>query len=495
MDITLHPKQFRCLTSTATEILYGGAAGAGKSHLMRTAAIALAHSVQGIQVYLFRRLSDDLAKNHVDGPTGFMAMLAEWIETGLVKYNSQKNQFKWVKTGSIIHLCHCQHEKDMYKYQGAEIHCLLIDELTHFPESVYRFLRNRVRLGALNVPQQWKERLPLIVNGSNPGNIGHQWVKRTFINYAPPLEIVRTSREEGGMLRQYIPARLEDNPTLLENDPHYEDRLSGLGSPHLVRAMRDGDWDIVAGAAFETLSRDVHAVRPFPIPHWWTKFTCLDWGTAKPYAVGWYAVADEDLLLKARDHWPEKLIAKGSIIKYKELYGWNGEPDQGCRHESWQVADRIHAMETEEDEITYRIADSAMWAEHDGPSAAENMMKRFAEIGAQSPTMEKSRKDRAANYLEMRTRLSFSDGERQGFYIFDTCQHFWRTVPDLQLDVRNPEKGWDSTQEDHIADETGYALVSRPVIMDRRTYVDMKYDEAQDKAHRADSGWSNRSRY
>lgn len=505
MDIRLHRKQGIAFTSSATEILYGGAAGGGKSHLLRVTAIALCHSVPGIQVYLFRRLSDDLVKNHVYGAAGLTVLLAQWLDSGEVRYNSTKNEFTWVKTGSRILLCHCQHEKDVIKYQGGEIHVLLIDELTHFSEYIYRFLRNRVRLGGLKVPDQWKGKLPLIICSSNPGSVGHAWVKSTFVNYAPPYDIIRTPPSEGGMMRQYIPARLDDNPTLLENDPNYADRLQGLGSPDLVKAMLNGDWDIVAGAAFEYLSRDVHMVRPFQIPYWWTKFTSLDWGTARPYAIGWYAIADESLVLKGREDAPDKLIGKGSIIRYRELYGWNGKANEGCREESWQVAQKLYDIEGNE-EISYRIADNAMWAEHDGPSVAENFQNKLAELYSKEDqrdpnknkrcyTLEKSRKDRVANYLEIRNRLSMSDGERQGFYVFETCHHFWRTVPDLQLDDREPEKGWDTDQEDHIIDEVGYALVSRPVTMDRKTYTTQKYDEAQEKARQADRGSSVHSRY
>ncbi len=515
----------------ATEILYGGAAGGGKSHLLRVLAIALCHSVPGIQVYLFRRLSDDLIKNHIDGPTGFMAMLGDWIQDGTVTYNGTKNELTW-KSGAKIHLCHCQHEKDVYKYQGAEIHCLLIDELTHFSDFIYRFLRNRLRLGALKVPDQWKGKLPRIVCGSNPGNIGHQFVKRTFINFAPAYEIVRAADSEGGMLRQFIPAQLDDNPTLTENDPDYEKRLEGLGDPNLVKAMRYGDWDITAGAAFEKLSRDKHILRPFEIPRHWTRFTSLDWGTAKPYSHGWYCVNDEDLILKAKDEWPERLIAKGSIIRYRELYGWNGKPNEGIRHESWQVAQIIAAIETNVDtdlflerirsgencandlasiqrgmrrdrkgdeleHIDYRIGDSAMWAEHDGPSIAENMQRAFAECGLECAGMEQSRKDRIANYQECRNRISVTDGdEKPGFYTMTNSEHFWRTVPDLQLDQKHPEKGPDSSQEDHTFDEWSYSLVSRPKAYTFRERDDTAYEEAQEKARRADRGGSaNVGRY
>ena len=153
---------------------------------------------------------------------------------------------------------------------------------------------------------RWRHRVPLIVNASNPGSVGHAWVKKSFVDLLSPYETKRMEDSEGGMIRQYIPAKLDDNPTLLENDPDYEKRLSGLGSPDLVRAMRDGDWDIVAGAALELLDRERHIIRPFQIPHWWTRFTSLDWGTAAPFSHGWYCVVDEDLTLKAKDHRPDR---------------------------------------------------------------------------------------------------------------------------------------------------------------------------------------------
>jgi hypothetical protein len=246
--LRLHPKQFQAFTSPATEILFGGAAGGGKSHLLRVAALSWCYGVPGLQVYLFRRTYQDLWKNHVDGPTGFPALLAPWIASGHVRFNhSAQKIFFW--NGSVIHLCHCQHEKNKINYQGAEIDVLMIDELTHFPESVYRYLRGRLRQGHA-VPLRYRDFFPRILCSSNPGNIGHTWVKLTWVDFAPAMQIEQASRDEGGMRRQFIPSLLEDNPTLAEYDPHYEDRLYGLGTSALVRALRWGDWDIVAGGMF-----------------------------------------------------------------------------------------------------------------------------------------------------------------------------------------------------------------------------------------------------
>ena len=494
LSLNLHPKQRTALLSSATEILYGGAAGGGKSFLLRAVAIALCLAIPGLQVYLFRRTYPDLMANHMNGSGAFPELLGAMVASGQCKIVDGEIRFE---NGSKIHLCHCQHEKDVLKYQGAEIHVLLMDELTHFTEYIYRFLRNRVRLGGLKIPDIYRHKMPLIMAASNPGGVGHQWVKATFVNYGGPFDIKRTEPKEGGMLRQYIPARVQDNPTLMTNDPGYLNRLEGLGNQSLVRAMRDGDWDIVAGAAFEKLTRERHMLRPFDVPHWWTKFTCMDWGTAKPYSIGWYAVVDDDLILKANGDWPERFIAKGSIIRYRELYGYGGHPDTGTREESWEVARKMIAMEHEK--IDYRIADSAMWAEHDGPSAAENFQRELALkqkkmgddiLDRPNPcSMERSRKDRIANYLEIRNRIAnaYEDG-CPAFYITSNCEHFWRTVPDLQLDDRHPEKGWDTSQEDHVIDEVGYAIVSRPKVWTKDARIETEYDQARKRAFEAEIG-------
>src|SRR5690606_6527662 len=121
----------------------------------------------------------------------------------------------------------------------------MMDELTHFSASMYRYLRGRLRVGGLEVPEGQKGQFPRIICGSNPGGPGHNWVKAGWVDAAAPLTVWQTEKKEGGLTRQYIPAKLDDNPTLKENDPDYLDRLEGLGNDALIKAMRDGDWNIV----------------------------------------------------------------------------------------------------------------------------------------------------------------------------------------------------------------------------------------------------------
>ena len=446
MDIQLTPKQTQTFQTDATEVLYGGAAGGGKSYLKRVSAIRWCVEVPGIQVYFFRRTLPDLRDNHLRGPTSFQVLLDPYLQSGHVKGPSQENEFRFWN-GSILHLCYCDSENDVEKYRGAEIHVLIIDELTHFSEYQYRFLRSRVRVAGLALPDKYKAKLPRIETASNPGSIGHAWVKRTFISPKPSNEVWRTQPEEGGMLRQYIPARLSDNPYLTKDDPTYSDRLRGLGSDSLVRAMLEGDWDIVAGQAFEKLRRDIHCIDPFEPPDDWLCFGSLDWGSSKPFSFGLWTVANGNLLPDGRHY------RRGAIIRYNEVYGWNGKPDEGIRREATEVADMIKARYGSR-RLAYIAADPSMWKVDGGPSIAETMLRRGV-------VLRRADHNRLTGYVEVRQRIN-GDGDGPMLFATKNCHDgFWRTLPDLVMDEMHPEDV-DTDQEDHVYDEVRYACVSRP---------------------------------
>jgi hypothetical protein len=453
LELRLEPKQAQAFTTDATEVLYGGAAGGGKSYYLRAAAIAWCASVPGIQVYLFRRTLPDLRDNHLRGPTSFFVLLADGLKDGRVKYRAQENEFEF-QNGAILHLCYCDSENDVEKYRGAEIHVLMMDELTHFSEYQYRFLRSRVRTAGLKIPEDVKRRLPRIEAASNPGSIGHAWVKRTFITPKPANELWKTPPEEGGMLRQFIPARLSDNPHLTKDDPQYADRLRGLGSDNLVRAMLDGDWNIIAGAAFEKLRLDTHCLEPFVPPKDWLRFGSLDWGSARPFSYGMWAVANDPYEVGGIK------IPRGAIVRYAEWYGWNGKPNEGLRMEAPEVARGILKRE-DGISFAYRIADSSMWKVDSGPSIAET----FNKFGCTLRPAPKGPGSRHNGYVEVRNRIA---GNEDGPMLFATknCHAgFWRTMPDLVMDEHQyglQSEQIDTDQEDHCSDEVMYACTSRP---------------------------------
>ena len=444
MRVELHKRQTEAFGSPATELLYGGAAGGGKSFYLRVSAIRWALAVPGLQVYLFRRTFPDLRANHLRGANNFNVLLADQLTAGQVKWREDSKEFMFA-SGSMIKLAHLEYEADVEKYHGAEIHVALFDELTHVTEYQYRFIRSRVRLGGLEVPGHLKDRLPRLEAGSNPGSVGHAWVKRTWVNAAPPGEIWQATEAEGGKRRQYIPAKVTDNPTLLKNDPDYMANLAGLGSPDLVKAMRDGDWDIVAGQAFEMWVRDKHVIAPFKIPRHWTRFRSIDWGSAKPFSVGWWAISDGTI----------SGIPVNAMVRYREWYGCTGKPDMGIRMKSKDVAKGIKEREQRGEKIAYGVADPAMFNQHDGPSTAENMAR-------EGVAWKRGDNDRLNGYQEVRTRFEFDDEtELPMLLVFNTCTDFIRTIPDLVMDADKPED-LDTTQEDHIYDEMRYGCMSRP---------------------------------
>lgn len=458
LNLNLHPKQGKAFETPATEVLYGGAAGGGKSHLMRAASIIWAAMIPGLQVYLFRRIRDDLIKNHVEGPKGYRAMLAEWEAAGFVKIVEDEIRF-W--NGSKIYICHCKDAKDVYKYQGAEIHVLLIDELTHFTEDMYRFLRNRVRMVGMEIPTKWVGHFPRILCGSNPGNIGHLWVKATFIEFAPEYEITETPDKEGGMLRQFIPARLEDNPSMAKDDPHYETRLCGLGSEALVRAMRWGDWDIVEGAFFDCWhdwKRHGGILKPFELPDFWLRFRSFDWGSARPFSCGWWAVASDDCPR------PEGIIPRGALVRYREWYG-KQSPNVGLKMNAADVAKGIRERTLDDEEISYSTADPSIFAQDGGPSIAERMLNAGV-LTTRADNRRVGKLGALGGWDQMRERFAGEEigGEaRPMIYCFDTCHDSIRTIPVLQHDQVRAED-LDTESEDHAADDWRYACMSRPYV-------------------------------
>lgn len=437
LEITLHRQQARALRCPANEILFGGAAGGGKSHFLRAALITFCMSVPGLQCYLFRRTYPDLVRNHMTGPGAFPEMLAPLTKSGHGQIVRGEIRFP---NGSKIHLRHLQNYQDVYSYQGAEFHVLAFDEGGHFTIAEYVYLRGRCRLGGLKIPAGCEWLFPRILIGSNPGNIGHAWLKAGFVDHGPYV-VHRAAKDEGGMLRCFIPSRIEDNPTLMANDPDYVERLEGLGDPALVRALKEGDWDVVAGAIFgDVWRRDRHTCDPFPIPHDWDIWVGADDGFVDPTVFIWLTQDPRTGTFYAIDEfWKSGCLPAKVAAEVKEIQA------------ELVRAPRQRGGETELDRGPVTgLMDSAAFADTGQAEISRgDQMKR---LGLRIKAVDKwpgSRKDRAQNLHRLLAENPKCPHKLPALRVFKgRCPNLIRTLPILPRDEKKPEQVGDHP-DDH----------------------------------------------
>lgn len=463
LTFELTPKQGEAFATTATEVLYGGAAGSGKSHLARVLAINYALEVPGISIFIFRRLYSDLYNNHVIGPTGFRAMLAPWINNThpsspliggrLVDAVDGEIRF-W--NGSKIFLCHLQHQKDLTKYYGPEFHVLFLEEATQFSEYMIRFLRSRLRIPtALKIPDKYKKPqsewrdpntpdyyLPRAYYTSNPGGVGHVYIKKGFVDAAPPGTLHVAPDTDGGHTRIYIPARVDDNPYV--NREEVKANLAGL-PPNLVDALMNGNWNAVIGAFFPEVDPAAHIVQPFPFPDHFPRIMSMDWGAAgegDPFSCLWGCVSDGTLA-----HYP-----RGTIFIYRRWSG-HGLPKVTAS----QVAEGIKERERFDGKILARVAGGDIMEKR---GHGESIFEIFSANGVHF-TRADNRRESGAN--QVRERLVGNSGV-PAIYWFPEASGMLGLLGNLQHDPNNPADV--APGDDHDYDALRYMLMSRPWVKD-----------------------------
>ena len=416
------------------ELFFGGARGGGKSDYL------LGDYLSGIKYgsrwpgILFRKTYDELEELQL------RAMQIYPKAGGVYKMQrSAEYPFSncwYFPTGATLKMRYLEHERDAARYQGHQYAWAGFDELTNWPTLTgYNMIK-----GCVRTPRDGGPKIPSRIRASgNPGGKGHIEVKARFVDIAPPGTPYLD--EETGLSRMFVPSRIQDNKYLAD-DPQYIAMIKSAGSKELVKAWLEGDWDVVAGAYFDCFERSKHVIRPFEIPGEWLRFRAFDWGSSKPFSVGWWAmVGDYD-----------GPLPKGALVKYREWYGAEA-PNVGLKMHADDVARGIINREAGGEKIRYSVADPSCWKVDGGPSIAERMF-------AGGVNFRKADNGRLNGWDQLRSRMVGED-DKPMIYWFNTCVDSIRTIPLLQHDEKHPED-LDSDMEDHAADETRYACMSRP---------------------------------
>lgn len=423
MNLSITTKQELFINSEAFETLFGGAAGGGKSYGQLTDSLLFALKYPKSKQIIFRRTFADLEKS-------LIRVSLEMYPREIATYNSSKHTWKFIN-GSIIDFGYIDNEKDVYQYQSAEYDIIRFDELTHFTEYMYIYMISRCR-GANSYPKGIK-------SSTNPGGVGHTWVKERFIDIGEPNKLHEVVLDSGKKsTRIFIPSLVQDNIFMLEHDPDYIDRLDNL--PEKERqALKYGDWDIYDGMFFPEFKRRIHVIEPFEIPNEWNKYISIDYGLDM-FAVLFHAID-----------------TKGNDYVYNEIYQSNLIVSEAAR---------LLKSYPDNDKTKYRYAPPDLWNRRNdtGKSAAEI----FYENGVQ---LTKCSADRKNGWLAVKEWIKpyETKDEQTGetitnsnLKIFSNCLNIIRCLPALQHDDKDVNDVATEPHElTHITDSLRYFCISR----------------------------------
>lgn len=405
------------LAASETDVLYGGAAGGGKSYAMLVDPLRYAHRAAHRALILRRsmpELRELIDKSRELYPKAFPGC----------KYKEVEKLWNF-PSGAKIEFGFLERDADVYRYQGQAYSWIGFDEITHqATEFSWNYLASRLRTTDPEI-------IPYMRCTANPGGVGAHWVKKRYITPSPPNE---SFKGEDGLSRKFIPARLEDNP-YLAYDGRYEQMLKAL-PPTQRRQLLEGDWEVAEGAAFTEFDRDVHIIDPFEIPINWDRIKGIDYGYASESACVWGAIDRDD----------------NTLIIYRELYR------KGLL--ATDLAHLIAEMELNDPMSVPGVLDTACWNRtgQTGPTVGETLVKAGHKL-------RRADKNRVAGKIQIHEYLKVQQSGRPKLQIFNTCPNLIRELQSIPLDKNNPEDV-NTHAPDHAYDALRYLIMSRPRIDD-----------------------------
>ena len=433
------------------DIFYGGARGGGKTDgaLGHWMYHALEYGSQAKGLFVRRTMPE--LEEVISRAKEMFADVAEWRE---------QRKTLLFNNGAVLKFRFIDRDAHADRYQGHEYSWICIEEAGSFPSPIpLDKLRAclRSKTGALT----W-----FILTG-NPGGAGHNWLKIRYIDPSPPLTpfVAKQLLPTGNTIetkRIFIPSKVSDNKILMDNDPMYINNIAmaAAGQPWLLKAWLNGDWNIVAGGLFDDLYNEaVHVIEPFDIPSDWELYRAYDWGSAKPFSIGWYAKSNGNQVLLRNGTY--RTFTNNTLIRIDEWYGWNGNADQGINMLEVEIAEGIAEREQLRGwDVESGPADPMIFNDTQGGSLADAHYERNivwipADKGLRVTGWQQCR--------QLLTEALKPNPEGPCFYVFNTCIQFIRTVPTLPRSKSNIDDA-DSKSEDHIADEWRYMVRHVPQL-------------------------------